>query len=176
MYDGRMARASRRWSWSMKESRESGSGPGFVWSVISYLIILPNNSARHLLEAIQYVREAQRVCLAVLVLCQRTHYQNFVNMSYSPTIYYGPVINPETLNSYKALPSCLFSVGPSGNIDWIVEDVAEHMLQDTLAQKGCIDVNVTTLRTGEFFVPGFIDTHTVRDIGHWHSGLLIYVD
>ncbi|KAF9469349.1 Metallo-dependent hydrolase [Collybia nuda] len=81
-------------------------------------------------------------------------------MSSSPTIYYGPVFNPETLTSYKALPSCLFSVGPSGNIDWIVDDVAEHMLQETLAQKGCIDVNVTTLKTGEFFVPGFIDTHT----------------
>jgi guanine deaminase len=96
-------------------------------------------------------------------------------MSSSPTIYYGAVINPETLISYKALPRCLLSVGPLGNIDWIVEDVAEHTLQDTLAQKGCIDVDVTTLRTGEFIVPGFIDTHTVRNICHYTTPRSIHL-
>ncbi|GLB34642.1 putative amidohydrolase family protein [Lyophyllum shimeji] len=77
-----------------------------------------------------------------------------------PTIFYGPVISPESLTSYKALPNCLLSVGPSGTIDWLVEDVEEHALQKTLAQKGCIDVNVTVLPSGRFLLPGFIDTHT----------------
>ena len=81
-------------------------------------------------------------------------------MVLSSTIYYGPVITPESLTQYKALPKCLLSVGPSGNIDWIVEHVPEHLLQDTLALKGCIDIDVTTLKTGEFIIPGFIDTHT----------------
>jgi guanine deaminase len=82
-------------------------------------------------------------------------------MAPSPTIYYGSVINPESLTSYKALPNCLLSVGPSGNIDWIIEDVPEHLLQGTMAQMGCIDVDITVLQTGEFLIPGFIDTHTV---------------
>jgi guanine deaminase len=81
-------------------------------------------------------------------------------MAPSRTIYYGSVINPESLTEYKALPKCLLSVGSFGDIDWIEEYVPEHLLQDTLAQKGCIDVHVTALRTGEFIIPGFIDTHT----------------
>ncbi|KAF8077648.1 hypothetical protein FPV67DRAFT_1614641 [Lyophyllum atratum] len=75
-------------------------------------------------------------------------------------IFYGAVISPESLTSYKALPNCLLSVSASGTIDWIVEDVAEHALQETLAQKGCIDVDVIALHAGEFLLPGFIDTHT----------------
>jgi guanine deaminase len=81
-------------------------------------------------------------------------------MAPSMTIYYGPIITPESLTEYKALPKCLLSVGSSGNIDWIVEYVPEHLLQDTLAQKGCIDVDVIALKMGEFIIPGFIDTHT----------------
>ncbi|KAF5386938.1 hypothetical protein D9615_001553 [Tricholomella constricta] len=76
------------------------------------------------------------------------------------TIFYGAVISPESLTSYKALPRCLLSVGASGTIDWMVDDVQEHVLQETLAQKGCIDVDVITLPAGEFLLPGFIDTHT----------------
>jgi guanine deaminase len=79
------------------------------------------------------------------------------------TIFYGPLINPESLTEYKALPKCLLSVGPTGDIDWIVEHVPEYLLQDTLAQKGCIDVDVTALKMGEFIMPGFIDTHTVSN-------------
>jgi len=79
----------------------------------------------------------------------------------SMRIYYGPVITPESLTSYKAFPKCLLSVGHSGDIVWIVEHVPETLLQDTLAQKGCMDFDVTVLSTGEFLIPGFIDTHTV---------------
>lgn len=146
----------------------------------SYLIVIwpfsPNNSARHLQDLLVCQRGLASLPWGCGLFSSVPSTRRYWTMSSSPTIYYGPVINPETLTSYKALPNCLFSVGVSGNIDWIVEDVAEHALQDTLAQKGCIDLNVTTLRTGEFFVPGFIDTHTVSNIGHWNSGLLICVD
>jgi len=79
-------------------------------------------------------------------------------------VYYGAVINPQTLTSYQALPNCLLSISPKGDIDWIVEDVLSSMVQETLIQKGCIDLDVVTLKHGEFIMPGFIDTHTVRPI------------
>lgn len=79
-----------------------------------------------------------------------------------PTIFYGAVINPVSLSEYTALPHCLIAVGESGNIDWIVDNVAAHELQDALALKGLVDAPVVALKDGEFIMPGFIDTHTVR--------------
>ncbi|KAF8635512.1 hypothetical protein AX17_003902 [Amanita inopinata Kibby_2008] len=76
------------------------------------------------------------------------------------SIFYGAVINPESLTSYEALPRCLLVVGPDGTIDWMVEDVKEHLVQDILAHKGLIDVDVVSLKQGEFIIPGFVDTHT----------------
>ncbi|RDB22164.1 Guanine deaminase [Hypsizygus marmoreus] len=81
-------------------------------------------------------------------------------MPRTQTIYYGAVINPQSLTAYQALPHCLLAVGPIGTIDWIVDDVQEYELQDALAAKGCIDVDVVALRAGEFLMPGFVDTHT----------------
>lgn len=78
----------------------------------------------------------------------------------SSIVYYGPVINPVTLSSFKALPSCLLAVGPTGNIDWIVEDVDSSMVQETMAAHGYIDVDVVCLPDGQFIMPGLIDTHT----------------
>jgi Predicted metal-dependent hydrolase with the TIM-barrel fold len=91
------------------------------------------------------------------------------------TVYYGAVINPQTLTFYQALPNCLLAVGPTGEIDWIVEDVASSMVQETMAQKGSADVDVVDLKRGEFIMPGFIDTHTVcvqltLCLGDWDSG------
>lgn len=78
------------------------------------------------------------------------------------TIFYGSVINPISLVSYSASPLCLLAVDTLGNIDWLVDDVEPHNLQETLASKGYIDSEVIALREGEFIIPGFIDTHTVR--------------
>ncbi|KAJ7097783.1 hypothetical protein B0H15DRAFT_822701 [Mycena belliarum] len=77
----------------------------------------------------------------------------------SPIVYYGPVINPVSLTSYRAC-RCLLAVGASGSIDWIVEDVKDSMVQEIMAVHGYIDVDVVSLRDGEFIMPGFIDTHT----------------
>jgi len=78
------------------------------------------------------------------------------------TIFYGAVINPVSLTSYSALPRCLLAVDDSGNIEWIVDNVEAHALQEVLAAKGYVDAEVFALKDGEFLTPGFIDTHTVR--------------
>ncbi|KIJ69327.1 hypothetical protein HYDPIDRAFT_24172 [Hydnomerulius pinastri MD-312] len=77
------------------------------------------------------------------------------------TVYYGPVINPQTLTSYLALPRCLIAVGPDGNISWIEDDVIGSKLQETMIQHGFSDGDYTLvdLKPGEFIMPGFIDTH-----------------
>ena len=79
----------------------------------------------------------------------------------TPTVFYGAVINPQSLRSYQALPRCLLAVSASGVIEWIVDDVEESMIQQALAHKGCIDSEVVPLKYGEFIMPGFVDTHTV---------------
>lgn len=80
------------------------------------------------------------------------------------TVFYGSVINPESLTTFQALPRALLAINAAGNIDWIVDDVESSMVQVTLAEKGLVDVDVTELRTGEFIMPGFVDTHTVRTL------------
>lgn len=78
-----------------------------------------------------------------------------------PTVYHGAVINPQTLTSYDALPNCLLAVSPAGKIEWIMEDVADSMVQEIMFQKGYPEAEVIALKHGEFIIPGFIDTHTV---------------
>lgn len=80
----------------------------------------------------------------------------------SRTIFYGPVVNPISPSSFQALPRCLLALGPTGDIDWIVEDVHESALLGVLAQHGSADIPLVVLRRGEFLLPGFVDTHTVR--------------
>lgn len=86
-----------------------------------------------------------------------------------PTIYYGAVVNPQSLTSYQALPRCLLAVSSEGTIDWIVDDVEDSMVQEVMSQKGCVDAEVVPLREGEFLMPGFVDTHTVCSIYHYQS-------
>lgn len=83
-------------------------------------------------------------------------------MSGRPTVFYGPVINPIDLKTYSALPRCLMAILPSGEIAWMIDDVPDSMVQEIMAQQGCTDADVVALRTGEFLMPGLIDTHTVR--------------
>jgi len=64
------------------------------------------------------------------------------------TIFYGAVINPVSLTSYSILPQCMLSIDPSGKIEWRVDCVERHMLQETLALKGHIDVDVVSLKDG----------------------------
>ncbi|TFY57198.1 hypothetical protein EVG20_g8634 [Dentipellis fragilis] len=75
-------------------------------------------------------------------------------------VFYGAVINPQTLTAYQALPNCLLSVGFDGNIDWLEEDVPEYLLQEVLSRHGSSDADIITLKHGEFLMPGFVDTHT----------------
>ena len=82
-------------------------------------------------------------------------------MSGSIIIFYGAVINPTSLTAYSAFPRSLIAVGPTGNIEWITEEVLPHQLQDELARRGCLSEDLVELKDGEFLIPGFIDTHTV---------------
>ena len=85
------------------------------------------------------------------------------------TIFYGALVTPISLTSYKALPHALLAVSKStGLIEWLEEDVASGELQDTLAKHGIFiageyqaDFELIELQFGEFLLPGFIDTHTV---------------
>jgi guanine deaminase len=84
-------------------------------------------------------------------------------MSSNPTIYYGSIVTPESLTSLRAHPRALLAVNAQGIIDWLEEDVDSSMIRDVLAKKGLFDVHdVVELKNGEFLMPGFIDTHTVR--------------
>jgi guanine deaminase len=75
-----------------------------------------------------------------------------------PTVYYGSVINPTSLDAYEASPHCLIAVSSRGDIDWLVHDVPDSMVQEVMGQQGCTDAEVVTLKRGEFIIPGFIDT------------------
>lgn len=80
------------------------------------------------------------------------------------TIYYGPVINPRSLKDYLALPKCLILVSADGDIDHVYDDVQSSQLQDIIAQHGYTlpGASFIELKEGEFLMPGFVDTHTVR--------------
>lgn len=82
-------------------------------------------------------------------------------MSGSIIIFYGAVINPTSLTAYSTFPRSLIAVGPTGNIEWITEEVLPHQLQDELARRGCLSEDLVELKDGDFLIPGFIDTHTV---------------
>ena len=77
------------------------------------------------------------------------------------TIFYGPVINPVSLTRFDTLPNCLLSIDPSGKIEWMIDNVYKHQLQNTLASKALSHVKIVYLKDGEFLMPGLIDTHTV---------------
>jgi guanine deaminase len=91
----------------------------------------------------------------------------------SSTVYYGALVNPRALDSFDALPRALDSfdalprallaVDNDGEVAWLEEDVAPSALKETLAAHGVADTTqLVELRLGEFLMPGFIDTHTVR--------------
>ncbi|KAG7448002.1 guanine deaminase [Guyanagaster necrorhizus] len=87
----------------------------------------------------------------------------------STTIYYGSVVNPVNLTSFQALPRCLLAVGATGCVEWLVEDVEDALVRETMGRMGCLDNVVIPLKETEFIMPGFIDTHThapqFRNIG-----------
>lgn len=82
-------------------------------------------------------------------------------MSPKSRLFYGAVINPTSITNYGAFPNCLISVGASGNVEWIIEEVPKAQLYDTLSEKGFTELDVVAFGDGEFLMPGFIDTHTV---------------
>lgn len=76
-------------------------------------------------------------------------------------VYYGALVNPESQTALSAHPRALMAVNKEGIIEWVEEDVDSSMVQDFLAGKGLLDVDVVELKHGQFLMPGFVDTHTV---------------
>ena len=91
-----------------------------------------------------------------------------------PKIYYGSLINPDSLTALSVHPRACLAVNVNGVIDWIEEDVEPSSLQDLLASKGLFDVDVIELKNGEFLLPGFVDTHTVGP--YRHGGQRLFTD
>jgi hypothetical protein len=78
------------------------------------------------------------------------------------TVFYGPIVNPKSTASFLLLPNALLAVAASGSVDWIEDNVLPSSLQDVLARHGSLDTPLIALKHGEFLLPGFVDTHTVR--------------
>jgi guanine deaminase len=77
-------------------------------------------------------------------------------------VFYGPIVNPKSTSSFLLLPNSLLAVAASGEIDWIEENVHPSSVQDVLARHGSLNTPLVSLKYGEFILPGFVDTHTVR--------------
>lgn len=83
------------------------------------------------------------------------------------TVFYGALVTPTSgsLSTYLAAPKAALCVShDTGTIAWIEEDVHPSAFQDVMAKHGLVgeDISIVELKTGEFLLPGFIDTHTVR--------------
>jgi len=81
----------------------------------------------------------------------------------------GATISPIDQRSYKVLPNALIYVGKDGLIKAIQEIVptgaptAPGDVETFLKEIGhCGELEMLHLTRGEFLIPGFIDTHTVR--------------
>ena len=81
-------------------------------------------------------------------------------------LYYGPVVNPQTLRNYHALPRCLIAVGSDGNIIWVEDDIKADTFNNIIAEHGLTDGDFNlvdfTAQAGQFLMPGLIDAHVVR--------------
>lgn len=81
------------------------------------------------------------------------------------TFFYGGVVTPIDPRQWDVIPKCLLMVGPTGDIIWMSEDIEINMPGGEImvqAPNGRCIAGFVFLREGEFIIPGFIDTHTVR--------------
>ena len=90
-----------------------------------------------------------------------------------PLLIIGALISPVDQRSYDVLPSAFLYVGQDGLIKAIQEIVppsapitseAIDAFLETASHSG--ELEILTLERGEFLIPGFVDTHTVRFRDH----------
>lgn len=69
-----------------------------------------------------------------------------------------------SLQHIQASPRALIGVSDDGVIDWVLDDVDSASIQDAMLSKGwqIEDVDFVELSFGQWIMPGFVDTHTVR--------------
>ncbi|KAM0754831.1 Metallo-dependent hydrolase [Meredithblackwellia eburnea MCA 4105] len=77
-------------------------------------------------------------------------------------IFHGAIIHSLTLTELEVLPSALLGVDDKGIIAFLDKDVPADKVQQVItdSHKGWENVQLVTLKRGEFLCPGFIDTHT----------------
>jgi guanine deaminase len=85
-------------------------------------------------------------------------------MSPHATVFYGALINSKTLTELSVHPRALLAVNKHGVIDWIIEDIEFAKVKRVLEEKDLHHVKLNVTRKGEWLMPGFIDTHTVRSL------------
>jgi len=92
-----------------------------------------------------------------------------------PLLIIGALISPVDQRSYDVLPSAFLYVGQDGLIKAIQQIVppsapitseAIDAFLETVSHSG--ELEILTLARGEFLIPGFIDTHTVRVL-YYHT-------
>jgi guanine deaminase len=76
-------------------------------------------------------------------------------------VYYGAIANPIDPATLALHPNGLLAVTKDGIIAWFEPDVESSLVQDVLAAHAWIDAPLIALASGEWIMPGFIDTHTV---------------
>ena len=85
------------------------------------------------------------------------------DLTNSPLIFYGALVTTQSPFLIKYLPRALMFI-QNGIIQWIEEDVGHDApLEAVLKTRRLEGSKVIKLRRGEFLVPGFVDTHTVRE-------------
>lgn len=94
-----------------------------------------------------------------------------------PRLFYGALITPDALTTYRALPHALLCFTDDGKIAWREDEVPPGAPQDVLAKHGLVDdpdVSIVELKLSEFLMPGFVNTHTVslmvvcsKSVGVW---------
>lgn len=75
-------------------------------------------------------------------------------------VYYGSLVTPVDLRTVDILVNALIAVSSDGKIAWLERDVQSSVVQDVLLQHSWQDVEVIQLLSGEWIMPGFVDTHT----------------
>lgn len=78
-------------------------------------------------------------------------------------LFHGGLISPVSIHKAQYLERALLAVSPAGIIEWIESDVDPSSMQDVALKHGLTldgSVEVYELKSGEWLMPGFVDTHT----------------
>lgn len=91
---------------------------------------------------------------------------NWRRYQVSARLYHGPLIHSVDISTLEALPRALLAISASGRIEWVEKDVDPSLMLEIAIAHGwdaqSSSIEVIVAQPGEWIMPGFIDTHTVR--------------